>query len=59
MIVADEIQRQRCKQNIRTIKKITNLRVRVTPNFGRMVEYKERINERKKIIYFRRIVVIK
>ena len=59
MIVADEIQRQRCKQNIRTIKKITNLRVRVTPNFGRMVVYKERINERKKIIYFRRIVVIK
>ena len=59
MIVADEIQRQRCKQNIRTIKKITNLRVRVTPNFGRMVVYKETINERKKIIYFRRIVVIK
>ena len=59
MIVADEIQRQRCKQNIGTIKKITNLIVRVTPNFGRMVVYKERINERKKIIYFRRIVVIK
>ena len=40
MIVADEIQRQYCKQIIDTIKKGINLRVRVTPNFGRMVVYK-------------------
>ena len=77
MIVADEIQRQYCKQNIGTIRKRINLRVRVTPNFGRwscknkqnkliknlifgrMVVHKERINERKKIIYFCRMVVCK
>ena len=40
MIVADEIKRQYCKQNIGKINKIINLRVRVTPNFGRMVMYK-------------------
>ena len=40
MIVAGEIYRQYCKQNIGTIKKRVHLRVRVTPNFGQMVVYK-------------------
>ena len=41
MIVADEILRQYCKQNIGTIKKRINLRVRVTLNFG-LVQIKKK-----------------
>ena len=42
MIVVDKLKRQYCKQNIDTIKKIINLRVRVTPNFGRKVVCKQK-----------------